>query len=399
MNDAIHVSTGTIYACPEMRAEERAALAHIDVLRKDLRFYVAEPRRWLGPVRKVLAARAIQGSNSIEGFNVSVEDAVAALEGDEPTEANASNWTAVTNYRRAMTYVLQLAHDDHFNYSPSLLRSLHFIMTECDLEASPGLWRPGPIWVLNETSGEVVYEGPENDMVPSLIDALVTQLDADERHDSMVRAAMAHLNLVMIHPFRDGNGRMARCLQTLVLARQGILVPEFCSIEEYLGRNPQSYYQILAEVGTGTWNPRNDARPWVRYCLQAHYVQAASVLRRVRESERIWTFLESSVVEAGLPPRAIEALFDATIGMKVRNASYRSSMKRAGEEISNQTATNDLRVMVDAGLLTKQGSKRGTFYLASKNLMKVYADLRRERQPIMTDHLFDLSEFEKPSLF
>lgn len=74
-------------------------------------------------------------------------------------------------------------------------------------------------------------------------------------------------------------------------------------------------------------------------------------------------------------------------------------MKRAGEEVSNQTATNDLRVMVDAGLLTKQGSKRGTFYLASKNLMKVYADLRRERQPITTDHLFDLSEFEKPSQF
>ncbi len=43
------------------------------------------------------------------------------------------------------------------------------------------------------------------------------------------------LNLVLIHPFRDGNGRMARCLQTLVLAREGMVSPIFASIEEYLG--------------------------------------------------------------------------------------------------------------------------------------------------------------------
>lgn len=57
-----------------------------------------------------------------------------------------------------------------------------------------------------------------------------------------IQAGMAHLNLVMIHPFRDGNGRMARCLQSLVLARGGILDPVFISIEEYLGRNTQRYY-------------------------------------------------------------------------------------------------------------------------------------------------------------
>ena len=79
----------------------------------------------------------------------------------------------------------------------------------------------------------------------------------------MIRAAMAHLNLVMIHPFRDGNGRMARCLQTLVLAREGILSPEFSSIEEYLGRNTQAYYDVLADAGAGHWQPERDARPWV----------------------------------------------------------------------------------------------------------------------------------------
>ena len=69
----------------------------------------------------------------------------------------------------------------------------------------------------------------------------------------MVRAAMAHLNLVMIHPFRDGNGRMARCLQTYVLACEQIVSPVFSSIEEYLGRNTPAYYNILDEVGGGSW--------------------------------------------------------------------------------------------------------------------------------------------------
>src|SRR5207237_7429511 len=68
-----------IYEVPLIEAGERSALARIDELRRQLRFYAAEPRRWVGSVRRVLAARAIQGSNSIEGYNVSIEDAVAAI--------------------------------------------------------------------------------------------------------------------------------------------------------------------------------------------------------------------------------------------------------------------------------------------------------------------------------
>lgn len=399
MTDA-NSESSRIYSIPEVQAEEETAFAHIDSLRKELRFYVAEPRRWLGPVRKVLAARAIQGSNSIEGYDVSVEDAVAAIEGDEPGfDPDEEAWRANASYRRAMTYVLQLASDEHFDYSPALLRSLHFMMTEYDLEASPGLWRPGPIWVRNDETGLVVYEGPEKDLVPPLINALVEQLSCDSDVRAMVRGAMAHLNFVMIHPFRDGNGRMARCLQTLVLAREGILVPEFCSIEEYLGRNTQSYYDILATVGQGAWNPHHDARPWVRFCLTAHYIQAASVLRRVRESERIWGFLEEQIEKARLPERAIEALFEASLGLRVRNASYRSALERQGEEISNQTATGDLRQMVDAGLLTKHGAKRGTYYRGAETLLRFRHDLRQNRRPISVDSLFDPKREPEPTLF
>lgn len=397
--DIDHVSTARIFDVPPIGEEELAALGRIDALRGQLRFYVAEPKRWLGPVRKILGARAIQGSNSIEGYHVSVEDAVAAIEGTEPSEATGDDWRAVANYQRAMTYVLQLARDQHFRYEAATLRSLHFMMTEYDLDASPGLWRTGPIWVQNEATAEIVYEGPESDVVPELVDALVAQLEHGAEAHAMVRAALAHLNLVMIHPFRDGNGRMARCLQTLVLARDGILVPEFSSIEEYLGRNTPSYYDILAEVGRGRWNPQRNARPWLRYCLVAHYVQAASVLRRVRESEQIWSFLDDKVTQAGLARRTLDALFDAALGMRVRNSSYRAAVNRSGETISNQTATLDLREMVDAGLLAKHGEKRGTFYVGTEVLRDFHAELRRRRQPISTDGLFDPIEDPALTLF
>ncbi len=378
-----------IYEIPPIEAPEEAALAKIEDIRRELRFFVAEPRRWVGSVRRVLAALAIQGSNSIEGYNVSVEDAVAAIEGDDPADARNEDWQAVTGYRRAMTYVLQLAQDRHFQYSAGLLRSLHFIMTEYSLSAGPGLWRPGSIWIRNDASGEIVYEAPREDVVDDLVEELVKQLANNVDVPAPVRAAMAHLNLVMIHPFRGGNGRMARCLQTLVLTREGILVPEFASIEEYLGANTDPYYKVLGDVGQGRWNPGHDARPWIRFCLEAHYVQAMSVLRRVRESERIWAELEKLIASRRVPERSIAVLFDATLGLRIRNSSYRAVLKHWDEEVSHQVATIDLRSMVRAGLLEQRGKNRGTYYVAAAPLLEIRSRLRAGRQTIDTSSLFD----------
>ncbi len=377
-----------IFATPDPTLEEEAALARIEDLRRELRHYVAEPKRWVGQIRRVLAARAIRGSNSIEGYNVSVEDAIAAIEGDEPSEATEESWQANQGYRRAMTYVIQLAHSDHFAYSAQLISSLHFMIAEHSLNAGPGLWRSGPVWVRDDATGTVVYEPPDAEQVPALVDELVAQLSSDRQVHVLVRAAMAHLNLVMIHPFRDGNGRMARCLQTLVLARDRILEPQFSSIEEYLGRNTESYYRVLAQVGHGRWSPTSNAHPWVRYCLEAHYIQAASVLRRVQESEDLWSRLEELREQHRLPERTISALFDAAIGLRIRNSSYRFTLKSYDEEISNQLATGDLRAMVQAGLLNQRGAKRGTYYQAADPLTRIAAEVRRNRTQFDASSLF-----------
>jgi Fic family protein len=365
-----------LFTPPVLDSHEEWVLRNVTELRQRLSSVVREPRRWLGVLRRVSFARAIQGSNSIEGYNVSLDDAVAAAEEEEPLDAERETWAAILGYRDAMTYVLQLADDPYVAVDESLIRGLHFMMLKYDLAKSPGRWRPGTIYVRNEATDAIVYEGPDAGEVPALVSELVTDLQKPSDDPVMIRAAMAHLNLVMIHPFRDGNGRMARCLQTLVLARDGILTPEFCSIEEYLGRNTEDYYKVLGDVGAGSWHPDRDTRPWIRFTLTAHYRQAQTLLRRVEDSEQRWAELEEIVGNAGLPERSVSVLFNASLGLRIRNLTYRGETG-----VSDQVASRDLRLLVDAGLLEPQGERRGRHYIRTPRLLELDNKIRARRPP------------------
>jgi Fic family protein len=354
-----------LFTAPPLDQREVQVVGEIADLRDRLRHQLHEPRRWYGSLRRLSIARAIQGSNSIEGFDAKLDDAAAVAVGEEPLDSSQETRLALEGYRRAMTYVLQLATEEEpdFTYSSQLIKGLHFMMTDYDLGNRPGRWRAGAIYVRKDETEEIVYEGPDIDQVPGLIEELMDSLNAP-CEDRLVKAGMAHLNLAMIHPFRDGNGRMARCVQSLVLARGKILSPVFMSIEEYLGRNTQAYYDVLAEVGGGSWQPGNDARPWLRFILTAHLRQARTMLVRIRETERLWVDLEKLTERHGLPERVIPLLFDAAMGFRVRNATYRAGLEESGEEpISEQTASRDFQRLVTASLLIPSGEKRGRFYL------------------------------------
>ena len=368
-----------LYRTPALTDDDRAALELIRRSWMQLRFNLQNhPRRWTGLLARTLRARAIQGSNSIEGFVVSREDALAVVDGDEPEEADEESGRAVSHYRDAMNYVLRLADAPDFSYTKDLLRSLHFMMTRDDPSANPGTWRPGAIYVRNDQTGELVYEGPPADLVPSLVQELADQLTSedDDAPTRLIRAAMAHLNLVMIHPFSDGNGRMSRCLQTLVLARGGILDPTFSSIEEYLGRNTQAYYDVLARVGSGTWSPGEDTHQWVRFCLTAHYRQAKSAERRLAAITEIGSEVEVELKRQELPDRAAVALVNTALGERLRNSAYRHHA-----DVSALTASRDLKLLADSGLLIAQGAKRGRSYVAGPWL-QACATRHRQNAPI-----------------
>ena len=363
-----------LFTTPPLDDEDLRTIAEIDEYRAPLRHFLREPRRWSGLLSRNLRARAIRGSNSIEGIDVSLDDAIALLDGDEPLDADHRTSLEIIGYRNALTYVQQLADDQHFALDESLPRSLHFMMLGHDLSKSPGRYRHGEIFVYDEERQVVVYEGPASERVPELMGELVSTLSPPDSCPVFVRAAMAHLNLVMIHPFRDGNGRMARALQTLVLARGQILAPEFSSIEEWLGRNTAGYYSVLTQVGAGAWNPDHDAHMWVRFNLHAHHLQAQTVLRRVRVAEEMWGRLLEQLQALKLPERAALALYDAAAGLRVRRSTYARDA-----ELEPATAARDLRMMVRAGLLESQGETRARIYVAAPPLRELRAMVNRER--------------------
>lgn len=357
-----------IHDYPTLEPIDQDVLDLIREQRKLLKYQVGQtPLRWQGFLRKNTFARALRGSNSIEGINANLQEAFAIIDDERPETLEEETIRALQGYRAAMTYIIRVHDDPHTEINAQFIRSLHYMMLNYDMTKLPGQWRPGAIYVVDEPSNETVYEGPDADIVPGLVDDLVAQIKSSPDVESgTVLGAMAHLNLAMIHPFKDGNGRMARALQTLVISQNGISSPTFCSIEEWLGRNTPAYYEILKQVGEGSWHPKNSALPWVRFCLRAHYQQAATIMKRNVHIGRVWEEVGQIRKQHGLPERVEGALVEAAFGYQVRNPRYREE-----NSISDVVASRDLKRMCDLGFLKPIGEKRGRYYVADAPLMQI----------------------------
>ncbi|WP_420610961.1 Fic family protein [Candidatus Poriferisodalis sp.] len=377
--------TAAIFVTPEPDDADLIVIGEIERLRRELSHYVVDrPRRWVGHLRRMSFARAVQGSNWIEGYRASLDDVLDTIEDEEPLDTVEETRLALTGYRDAMTYVLSFA-EDGAEVDESLLKSLHFMMTKHELRVRPGHYRTGDVWVEDET-GTRVYEAPGAELLDSLMGALITSLQDDDAAPVMFRAAMAHLNLTMIHPFRDGNGRMARALQTMVLSGEGIVSPVFSSVEEYLGRNTADYYAVLSEVGQGSWQPQNSARPWIRFMLRAHYRQAWTLRRRVHETESLYDGISQLVARRRLPSRAVGVLADAARGRRIRRSIYIRLVEMTdGDPVSDLTASRDLKALVDAGVLEATGAGRGRTYHGSRELQELWRAVRSGRPPRSQD--------------
>jgi Fic family protein len=367
----------SLFATPGPDLEDQQAIGEIHETRASLADYLRAPKRWNGLLRRTSTARAIQGSNTIEGYTVSEEDAVAAVDDEPPLSADHATWLEIIAYRRVLTYVLNVATEPGFVIDEAVLRSMHFMLLDHDLSKTPGRYRTKEIFVRDDKRGVNVYAGPDGDLVPRLMQSLSESLSTPTADDPLVRGAMAHLNLVMVHPFRDGNGRMARALQTMVLAQDQVVEPTFSSIEEWLGNNTQEYYEVLAATGHGAWNPGNDATLWVKFNLRAHHMQAQTMRRRFDEAEIQWRKIDELVAEHRLNDRIGAALFDALIGLRVTRPSY---VKLT--ELDERTATRDLVNAANIGLLEARGERRGRHYVAGEPLRETRAALRADRKPL-----------------
>jgi Fic family protein len=353
-----------IYATPPITSRLRKRLDELGKLRDELGDEVKTPSRWIGSLRREVRASSIQGSTSIEGFSVSPEEALALTSGREAADRDGEDRQAVACYARAMDHVGTMAGDPGFRWLDRVILDLHFDACYFQRDKGPGLWRSGPIGVTGP-NGALEYQGPDEDEVVPLMAEVVDWLaEGDPEVDAVVRAAMAHLHVVSVHPFRDGNGRVSRIVQSLVLAREGFASPEFFSIEEYLGSHTQDYYAALRKVQAGSYQPERDASSWVEFCVGAHIAQARQRLTQIEQASTRWEHLEALIEERGWPDRLVIALEQS-----LHTGTDRSTYGKEAE-VSPATASADFRRLLDADLVIQQGRGRNIRYVASDRLRR-----------------------------
>lgn len=351
-----------LFARPPITSQLAEKLDELDGLRRALGQEVSRPVPWMGALRRTVRASSIEASTSIEGFHVDHEDAIALVSGEEPTGRDDQNRMAVASYARAMDHVGVMAQDPGFSWVERVILDLHFDACYFQSDKSPGRWRSTPVAV-TERDGSIAYRAPDAERVPPLMAEVVEWLGKDDAQENLVvRAAMAHLNVISVHPFRDGNGRVSRIVQSLVLAREGLISPEFSSIEEYLGQNTSAYYAALKEAQGGSYQPRRDASGWVALCVEAHLVQARQRLAQIRDAATRWGYLEALIGARGWPERLVIALEQSLMGGTERSKYGKEA------DVSRATASADFRRLLDAGLVDQCGRGKNISYRASKQL-------------------------------
>lgn len=353
-----------LFSTPPIEGSLTSSLAEMQRLRTQLEGQASRPIRWIGTLRRQVRAASISGSTSIEGFSVSPEEAFELSERRAAVADDDENRQAVACYVRAMDHVGTMAADPAFRWVDRVILDLHFDACYFQRDKDPGLLREGPIGVTG-ADGSLEFRGPDAEQLPGLMAELIDSLQqGDAEVDPAVRAAMAHLNLISTHPFRDGNGRISRILQSLVLSLDGARSPEFFSIEEYLADHTQDYYAALRAVQAGSFQPKRDATSWVAFCVEAHIAQARQRLEQIEAAAERWNRLEALAEDRGWPDRLLIALEQALAGSTDRGRYGREA------DVSSVTASNDLRRLVDAGLLARSGRGPSTAYKAGDQLRR-----------------------------
>jgi Fic family protein len=267
----------------------------------------------------------------------------------------------VLGYREAMEYVLRRADDDGFRWSRELVVALHDRVLAGSHAAGAGRLATGPRWVVDTRTGKELYLPPSPDDVPGLVDEMCERAGRGHEHPALT-AAWVHVATAAIHPFRDGNGRVARVLASLAMVRGGFTRREFTSLEEWWGGHLADYYGAFGCLGSA-FTRDADVTPFIAAHVDAQLSQIRALDLRLRVERRIWEALEATLEEIGLRPRLANALWDAFFERDVTPAYYIPLA-----DVSRATATNDLAAAVAAGLLTPVGAGRSRRYVAGPQL-------------------------------
>ncbi|MEE1223366.1 MAG: Fic family protein [Bacteroidaceae bacterium] len=221
-----------------------------------------------------------------------------------------------------------------------------------------GKYRSGAMQVVSGTMGmeRVHYQAPSAERVPAEMERLITWVNGKERIDAVLKAAIAHLWFVSIHPFDDGNGRIARALTEMLLARSEDCGKRFYSISTEMKLHQKEYYEVLERTQHGT----GDITAWLLWflhCFEQALEAAQEALGSVLRKAEFWERNRQIPVNER-QRRLLNMQFDGFFG-KLTTGKWAKNAK-----CSTDTALNDIRDLVQKGILRKaEEGGRSTNYV------------------------------------
>jgi Fic family protein len=228
-----------------------------------------------------------------------------------------------------------------------------------------GAWRDdaqGPMQVVSGRLDQPVihFEAPPAQALPKEIDRFLSWANTDSRDPALLKAGLAHLWFVTLHPFDDGNGRIARALDDLFLARADGSEQRFYSLSAQIEKERKIYYAMLETTQTGTL----DVTEWLHWflaSLEQAIATAEQRLDQVLAKARFWHRWAGTPLNAR-QAKVINRLLDGFEG-KLTNRRWASIA-----HCSSDTALRDIRELLALGLLCRlPGGGRSAAYCLAED--------------------------------
>lgn len=310
---------------------------------------------WEAKFREEALVRSAYHGTHLEGNGLNYTEADKVLSGGNVI-ARERDIQEVLNYRNVLKFITEFERpditEDHIKHMHEL--TVHRILPD----HAVGQYRTASVVVRNSQTGEITFRPPPAVEVPFLMSDFVMWVNGtdDEQIHPVLKAGVVHYELVRIHPFLDGNGRVARACATLMLFRGGYDVKRFFSLEEHYDREPVQYYEALQGVA----KREHDLTGWLEYFAEGLAIE----LNRVKEKVKsISTDLKIKKTLGGqqltLSERQIKIMEFIQENGFLQNKSFFELFPM----ISEDTVLRELKDLIKKGIVKKDGTTKGVKYV------------------------------------
>jgi Fic family protein len=223
-----------------------------------------------------------------------------------------------------------------------------------------GNWRDdanGPMAVVSGAYGhhKAHFEAPSHIRLQSEMDKFIDWFNQNQSIDPVIKAGVAHFWFVTIHPFSDGNGRIARAIADLMLARADQITQRYYSMSAQINIDKVDYYNVLETSQKANLDITNWLE-WFLECLIRSIKNAENTLVDLLQKTRVWAFLSPCAVNER-QRKILNMLLDRTFVGHL-NASKYSKINHC----SSDTANRDLKELESYGVLKREGKGKATRY-------------------------------------